>query len=287
MTLAGRFAPSPTGPLHMGSLITALASYLDIRQQGGEWFVRIDDLDPPRQDPNAPGLILGTLEAHGLKSDRPVDYQSNHHPRYQQAFEQIENQVFYCTCTRKALASLSRYPGLCREHTTLRPDSAVRIRARGPTFTVIDRIQGKHNWQPEKDVGDFIVKRRDGLWAYNFATAVDDGTDVSHVVRGADLFHVTPQQIYMMSRLGLAPPSYCQLPVLCFPDGNKLSKQTHAPALNDLEAPKNLRQAMTYLGMHPPDQTDWQASQWLSWGLEHWHLPAVPRTLKPYESSQI
>jgi glutamyl-Q tRNA(Asp) synthetase len=283
MTLAGRFAPSPTGPLHMGSLIAALASYLDIKRQGGEWFVRIDDLDPPRQDPNATALILRTLEAHGLKGDRPVDYQSLHQPRYQQAFEQIANQVFYCTCTRKALASLSTYPGWCREHTTLRPDSAVRIRAQGATFTVTDRVQGTHNWRPETDVGDFIVKRRDGLWAYNFATAVDDGSDVSQVVRGADLFHVTPQQIYMMTRLGLVPPSYCHLPVLCFPDGNKLSKQTHAPALNDLEAPSNLHQAMTYLGMQPPDQANWQTSQWLAWGLEHWQLADVPRSLKPYE----
>ena len=167
-----------------------------------------------------------------------------------------------------------------------RSDSAVRIRAQGPTFTVTDRIRGTHDWSPDKDVGDFIVQRRDGLWAYNFATAVDDGTDVSQVMRGADLFHVTPQQIYVMSQLGLVPPSYCHLPVLCFPDGNKLSKQTHAPALDDMEATSNLHQAMGYLGMQPPDQAGWQTSHWLAWGLEHWRLTDVPKSLKPYESNQ-
>jgi glutamyl-Q tRNA(Asp) synthetase len=270
----------------MGSLLTALASYLHIKQQGGEWFVRIDDLDPPREDPAASAAILTSLQAHGLTGDRAIDYQSSHADRYQRALQQLEAQLFYCTCTRKAMASHRVYPGTCREFTSPRPDSAVRLHVSKHAhkdLTFDDGVKGGHKFDIAGDIGDFIVRRRDGLWAYNLATAVDDGFDTTHVLRGEDLFHVTPQQIFLMQELELAPPHYCHIPVLCFADGTKLSKQAHAPPLDNKLAPTNLRHALGYLGLAPADQPHWSVAQWLAWGMEHWSIEKIPSRLAPYQ----
>ena len=184
----GRFAPSPTGPLHMGSLMTALASYLDIKRRGGEWYVRIDDIDPPRLDRGAERRILASLNAHGLLSDRAVDHQSTHESRYAAALHQLQHDLFYCTCSRKQLQGTTCYPGTCRSRRQPVEDAAVRLLISQASTTFDDAILGTHTVDLVRATGDFIVKRRDGLWSYNFATAVDDGHDVTHVLRGQDLF---------------------------------------------------------------------------------------------------
>ena len=266
----------------MGSLITALASYLDIKQRAGKWFVRIDNLDPPRQDPNATAEIITSLKAHGLVWDLPLDYQSDHQQRYHQAFDRIKQHLFYCGCTRKQTARFSVYPGTCRGQLQPMANTAVRVKVGEEVLSFTDGIQGLHNCRLAAEPGDFIVKRRDGLWAYNFATALDDGFDTTHVLRGQDLAHVTAPQIYVMALLGLERPTYAHLPLLCFTDGTKLSKQTHAPGLSNPIAAKNLQQAMYYLGQSPPQESDWNVDQWLAWGLKHWRLDQVPQRLPHY-----
>lgn len=266
----------------MGSLVTAVASYFDIKQRGGEWYVRIDNLDPPREDPQATAQILSALAAHGLSGDKAVDFQAQHEARYRDAFTAITDQVFYCGCTRKSLSAQKIYPGTCRAQRAPVADRAARIAVGAHRVSFTDGRLGLTNCDLARDYGDFIVKRRDGLWAYNFASAVDDGMDVTHVLRGQDLFHVTPQHIYVMQQLGLDAPHYTHIPVLCFADGTKLSKQTHAPALDSAAAPRNLRHAFTYLGMAPPHEPNWNVAQWLSWGLTHWDLSRLPERLQTY-----
>lgn len=266
----------------MGSLVSALASYLDIKQKGGSWYVRIDNLDPPREDSKASAQILQSLQAHGLHGDRAVDYQSTHTERYQRAFADIGQRVFYCSCSRKSVAAHKVYPGTCRAQTNPAPDTAARLLVDATHIVFDDAIKGHASCDLAAEYGDFIVKRRDGLWAYNFATAVDDGYDVSHVLRGQDLFHVTPQQIFVMQTLGLQPPQYTHLPVLTYADGTKLSKQTHAPALVNADAATNLQMALFYLGLEPSGDRDWNVAQWLSWGLEQWRLERVPEQLPTY-----
>ena len=279
--LTGRFAPSPTGPLHMGSLITAVASYLDIKSQGGRWYVRIDNLDPPREDPSATTAILAGLQAHGLQGDLPIDYQSDHSRRYEQALEQLAGHLFYCTCSRRTLAGLRIYPGTCRNSIKPIEDAAIRVRTSTTSINYTDAMLGEQQANLAEDYGDFVVKRRDGLWAYNFATAIDDGHDCTHVVRGQDLLHVTPQQIYVMQMLDLPVPAYMHIPLLCFKDGAKLSKQSHAPPLDNEMAGDNLRSALDFLGMHPPI-ADWSPAAWLNWALDRWPDHQLPPQLAPF-----
>ena len=249
----------------MGSLVAALASYLDIRAQDGTWCVRIDDLDPPREEAGAARTILETLAAHGLHSDEPVRYQSDGSTRYDKALESLADQLFWCTCTRKSLAGVSRYPGTCRNNTLPIENAAIRLRA--------DRVA----------TGDFIVKRRDGLWAYNFATAVDDGEDFDRVLRGADLAHVTEPQTHVMSALGLPLPTYVHIPVLCYEDGTKLSKQTGAPALDPKEALDNLRDALAYLGQQIESVRECTTPEaLLAKAKDIWRLDAIPARLLIY-----
>ncbi len=283
--VTGRFAPSPTGPLHMGSLVTAVASYLDIKQKGGAWHVRIDDLDPPRQDPNAVQAIQATLSAHGLLADKPVYFQSTQQQRYRDFMAQLAGQLFYCNCTRKALQAFRTYPGRCRQHKSPRPDCARRIEINRTQSLInyTDQILGPVQADLTSTYGDFIVKRRDGLWAYNFATAVDDGADYSHVLRGQDLTAVTAPQIYIMHRLALSVPSYTHIPMLCYANGDKLSKQTHAPAVNNRRPLDNLLHVLTLLGQNPPANPNWQVQECLAWAIAHWQINRVPASLPAYE----
>jgi len=269
----------------MGSLITAVASYLDIKAKGGRWYVRIDNLDPPREDPNATDSILASLHAHGLHADPAVDYQSDHHQRYTQALQQLSGHLFYCTCSRRMLAGQHTYPGTCRGNTAPIEDAAIRLRVSDTVISYTDAVLGPQRADLAQDYGDFVVKRRDGLWAYTFATAVDDGNDTTHVLRGQDLLHVTPQQIYLMQLLDLPVPAYAHIPLLCFADGAKLSKQTHAPPLNDSLASNNLRTALSLLDMHPPDHPGWRVEEWLDWALEQWPDHRLPRKLTHFAST--
>lgn len=289
--ISGRFAPSPTGPLHMGSLLTALASFLQARQQGGRWYIRIDDIDPPRASPGAEAAILHSLHAHGLHHDGDVMRQSTMETRYREALTLLEADLFFCDCTRKALKATPVYPGTCRSQRVSQQqhwladtaDRAIRIDTEGMQISLQDGVLGPCTWHADEDFGDLIVRRKDGLWAYNFATAVDDGHDFNQVVRGQDLLDTTPQQCTIMRKLGLTPPEYAHIPLLCFENGDKLSKQTHAPPLDDERAAQNLRTAFSYLGMHPPATTK-RVDEWLSWALNAWDLSRLPGALTPYQS---
>jgi len=278
-TIAGRFAPSPTGPLHLGSLLAATASYLDARSRHGHWQVRIDDLDLPRNIPGADELILQALEAHALFWDGEVVYQSDRLDIYQHALTRLSDRLFYCTCSRRALRAHPVYPGTCRQHRTPRPDSALRIIVDNESIVFSDLVMGRQVENLSESVGDFIVRRRDGLIAYQLATAVDDGGgSISHVVRGSDLLDNTARQIFLMRCLGLAVPDYAHVPTLLNNRGQKLSKQHGAPALDISKAAGNLARVLMALGMNPPRQAaGWKAAELLAWALERWQLRQVPR----------
>ena len=268
----------------MGSLITALASYCHIKQAGGQWLVRIDDLDPPRQDPDAVASIVRSLHAHGLRPDRPIDFQSNHAKAYEMALQQLQPHIFYCQCSRRELKKFSRYPGTCRKAKTPVPDAAIRVAMAEGEQQFSDAFLGPMNVDVAAQLGDFIVRRKDGLIAYNLAAAVDDGAGITHVLRGQDLLPVTAPQRHLMKLLDLRPPSYTHIPCLAFDDGTKLSKQTRAPALDDNIASHNLRAAMWYLGFNVPASIQSVATI-VNWAVEHFALVNVPIRLPPYRPS--
>lgn len=282
--LLGRFAPSPTGPLHMGSLIAAVASYCDIKHRGGRWHVRVDDLDPPRIAPGASTSILTTLSAHGLLSDLPIDYQSQHSAAYNNALNQLTPKSFFCTCTRKQLEEFAVYPGRCRSNKTPTKNASTRILVGKNKIAFHDLILGSQEHDLGAEYGDFIIQRKDGLTAYNLATAVDDAAEITHVVRGQDLYTTTAVQIHLMQLLGLSPPIYAHIPVLTFADGKKLSKQNLAPALNNTIAADNLRNAFNYLGMHMPANDGWTVQRILDWGIANWDLRKLPTQLPPFSA---
>ena len=274
-----RFAPSPTGPLHMGSLVTALARYLHVKQQSGRWHVRIDDIDPPRQQTGAIQAILKSLQFHGLIHDGPVIYQSAHQTQYKLALKSLGASTFYCRCSRRSLVNMQVYPGTCRNFTSPRDDSAVRFRVPTGSLSYTDGFNGLQQVDAARSVGDFIVRRRDGLIAYSLATAVDDA-EYDLVLRGQDLQPVTPNQILLMQALQISVPQYIHIPVLRFADGTKLSKQSHAPALKDDQAQQNLVAALRYMNCSPPK--DLAIPQLINWGLEHWQLSRIPDVLPAF-----
>jgi glutamyl-Q tRNA(Asp) synthetase len=270
----GRFAPSPTGPLHLGSLVAAIASYDDARSHGGTWLVRMEDLDPPRESPGAAQSILVALQAHGLVSDRPVLFQSTRHAAYQAAFERLRalGLVYPCSCTRREIAdSVSHekaqsmgisaqagthelvYPGTCRDG-LLSGRSARAWRLRVPLGQVefTDRVLGTVRQSVAEQVGDFVLKRADGPWAYQLAVVVDDAWQgVTDVVRGDDLLHSTARQVVLQQLLGLPTPRYWHVPVVRAADGEKLSKQNGATALNLQEPTANLAWARQWVAKGP------------------------------------
>lgn len=283
--LSGRFAPSPTGPLHMGSLTMALASYLDVTSAGGSWHVRVDDIDPPREALQAREHILQSLAAHGLSSASPVRFQSSGQQRFNDALNELRSKTYYCRCTRSQLKGHPVYPGTCSQKNLSPQDSALRLKLGDlPSIEISDGFFPTSKVNPASDIGDLIIRRRDGLWAYNFATAVDDGNDFTHIFRGADLYHTTAAQVLVMNRLELDVPSYTHMPLLRFENGDKLSKQTHAPALNVGQATENLKEAFYYLGMQPPSSPQRSVQEWLSWGLSAWPCHQLPNELPIYQA---
>lgn len=238
----GRFAPSPTGPLHLGSLVAAMASYLDARVHQGQWLVRIEDLDFDRNVQGADTAILHTLQRCGMQWDEDVVWQSERAQHYQAALQSLDTQVFPCSCSRKEIAD-SRlraglqdqqiYPGTCRSGLTSgKPARSYRLRVPdgdAAAFTFEDRFLGKQSQNLATEVGDFVLKRADGFWAYQLAVVVDDALQsITHVVRGSDLLDSTARQIYLQKLLGLPTPTYLHLPVVLSSNGEKLSKQTGA-----------------------------------------------------------
>ncbi|MGE0623571.1 MAG: tRNA glutamyl-Q(34) synthetase GluQRS [Pseudomonadales bacterium] len=276
---AGRFAPSPTGSLHQGSLLASTASYLDARARGLQWWLRIDDLDTPRVAPGAEDAIRKTLDAHALHWDGPVIHQSGHIARYEAALATLSAQglLFYCTCTRAMLADETIYPGSCRHRTAPVAGAAIRVLVEDRPVRFHDLVRGDQEEVLARTCGDFVVRRRDGQIAYQLATAVDDGSEaISHVVRGGDLLDNTARQIYLMERLGLTVPSYAHLPVLVDASGQKLSKQTHAPAVVDDRASANLLVVFRYLGLDPPAEArHWSPAVLLDWAIPRFDLKRV------------
>ncbi|MDF0604953.1 tRNA glutamyl-Q(34) synthetase GluQRS [Neisseriaceae bacterium TC5R-5] len=282
----GRFAPSPTGLLHAGSLCTAVGSYLCARSCGGQWLLRIEDLDPPREVPGAADAILRTLEAFGFEWDGEVVYQSRRHALYQQALEQLiaSGQAYSCVCTRKQIASKARrgvdgfiYPGTCRQHPVVSTAGcAWRLRVSAEELILQDGVQGEYRQNLANDIGDFVLLRADGYWAYQLAVVVDDAEQgMTDIVRGADLLVSTPRQWYLQQCLQLPVPNYLHLPVLLNQAGEKLSKQTLAPAIAAGDYIGQLRAALQLLGHFPPAECCSLAELW-QWALAHWTLAKIP-----------
>jgi glutamyl-Q tRNA(Asp) synthetase len=255
----GRFAPSPTGPLHAGSLAAALASWLDARAHGGTWLVRIEDLDPPREVAGAAHDIVETLAAFGMVADEPVVRQSERDSHYETAFGRLRDagRVYGCACSRSGIAAAaldgrpgSAYPGTCRAGTGGRAIRAWRFRVPPGRVIFADRAFGRVEQDLEREVGDFVVRRADGPWAYQLAVVVDDAAQrVTDIVRGADLLDNTARQIALQQALGVATPRYLHVPVVVNTRGEKLSKQTGAPPLDHSDRLGELERAARHLGL--------------------------------------
>ncbi|MEZ5445500.1 MAG: tRNA glutamyl-Q(34) synthetase GluQRS [Gammaproteobacteria bacterium] len=277
----GRFAPSPSGPLHFGSLITALASYLQARSRGGRWLVRMEDLDTPRNQPGAAATILGQLDAFGLISDGPVLAQSTRLRAYRVALAMLADRglSFPCGCSRQDLNE-SIYPGTCREGLAPgRKARAVRVRVSGETIVLHDEIQGEFRQNLAREVGDFVVRRADNIVAYHLAVVVDDAWQgITEVVRGADLLDSTPRQIHLQRLLGLPTPRYAHLPIAANAQGQKLSKQSGARAISEDRPARTLHACLEFLGQQPdPRLRHATPAEVLQWGIAHWDLAKVPR----------
>lgn len=278
----GRFAPTPSGYLHFGSLVSALASWLDARAAGGRWLVRMEDLDPPREVAGAQAAILQTLDSYGLHWDGEVVYQSLRHDAYQQVIDRLLAQglAYACTCSRKQLEPYQGiYPGTCRNagHTT--EDAAIRVRVPELLYRFEDRVQGAYSQHLGRESGDFVIRRRDGLYAYQLAVVLDDAWQgVTDIVRGADLLDSTPRHLYLQELLGLPQPRYLHVPLIIQPDGNKLGKSYRSPPLDPDQAAPLLVRALRALGQAPEaDLADGSVQDVLGWGVAHWNSDAIPR----------
>lgn len=283
----GRFAPSPTGPLHFGSLVAAAGSLLEARAQGGRWLLRIEDVDTPRCIPGASDGIIATLARFGFEWDGDIVYQSAHTDAYAAALEALKaaGHAFPCACTRRELAGAAlardgsyRYPGTCRNGLPPgRQARAWRVRAEG-VIRFEDAIQGRQAEDLARDCGDYVVLRADGLFAYQLAVVVDDAAaGVTHVVRGADLLDSTARQIHLHRLLGSAVPAHAHLPVATNATGEKLSKQTLAQAIDAHPPTVALVAALAFLGQNPPLELRHAplAEVW-RWAFAHWRLAQVP-----------
>jgi glutamyl-Q tRNA(Asp) synthetase len=281
----GRFAPSPTGPLHFGSLIAAVGSFLEARCRGGGWLVRIEDLDPPREVPGAADRILRQLEAYGLHWDGEVVYQSRREPHYLDALARLRQagRAYDCGCSRREIAAVGLegtdgpiYPGTCRGGLPVgREARTVRLLTDDRVVEFRDRVQGPIRQRLDSEVGDFVVRRADGLFAYQLAVVVDDAAQgITEVVRGADLLASTPRQVFIQGLLDLPTPSYLHLPVAVAADGQKLSKQSQAPALPLDDPLPALREALRFLGQ-PVPITDRLEELWAS-AIAHWDPQRIP-----------
>ncbi|HFC6851485.1 TPA: tRNA glutamyl-Q(34) synthetase GluQRS [Neisseria meningitidis] len=286
----GRFAPSPTGLLHIGSLLTAVASYADARAHGGKWLIRMEDLDPPREMPGAASHILHTLEAFGFEWDGEVAYQSRRYALYEETLCRLKTVglVYPCHCSRKDWQAGARrgadgfvYNGRCR-HPGQRPalqgkQPAWRIRVPDRIIGFSDGIVGGYAQNLARDIGDFVLLRADGYWAYQLAVVADDAEQgVTHIVRGQDLLVSTPRQIYLQQCLGVPTPQYAHLPLLTNAQGQKWSKQTLAPALDLNRREQLLRQVFRYLKLPEAPETD-RPAELLDWAVAHWDMDKVPK----------
>ncbi|PIQ37778.1 MAG: tRNA glutamyl-Q(34) synthetase GluQRS [Lysobacterales bacterium CG17_big_fil_post_rev_8_21_14_2_50_64_11] len=276
----GRFAPSPTGPLHLGSAYTALASWLLARHAGGEWLIRIEDLDPPREVAGASAAQIDTLSRLGLSSDLPVLWQSQRHHAYQAALDRLlaNGQAFACHCSRTDLAAAGGVHRTCRAKRT-RATPAIRLRVSdADVISVHDAIQGGYRQSLAEVAGDFVLRRADGLWAYQLAVVVDDAAQgISHVVRGCDLLDSTPRQVALQRALGLPTPHYAHVPVLLGADGQKLSKSRRSDGFDSGDPLAVLNRLWALLGQAPlPCADAASVSAWLTAAAAAFRPEAVP-----------
>lgn len=276
----GRFAPSPTGALHFGSLVAAVGSYLRARSLGGRWLIRIEDLDPPREVPGAADEQIATLAAFGLQPDAPVLYQSRSTNLHEAALEKLlaSGAAYWCGCSRRDLPPDGIYPGTCRNGLPPgREPRSVRMRTeRTPVECFVDAVQGEYCDHPGRIGGDFIVRRGDGLIAYQLAVVVDDAeAGITEVVRGADLIDSTPRQLLVYRRLGLAPPDWMHLPVVTDNNGRKLSKSDHDDPVAARPHTEALRLALRALDHEPPAGVRLLETQ-MNWALTNFDIRRIP-----------
>lgn len=279
----GRFAPSPTGPLHFGSLLAALASFLDARAHQGRWLLRIEDLDPPREDPQASSHFQRTLEQFGLHWDGDIRFQSQRAEAYQQALEHLidTGHAFPCSCSRKQLGG-KPHQGRC----TPNPEQsqAWRFLSDHQPHAFHDRLQGQYRPTTAQELDDFIIRRRDTLWSYQLAVVIDDRDQgITHVVRGIDLIDSTPRQIQLQRAFGYPAPEYAHIPVAVERNGQKLSKQNLALALDGTQRAKTLWIALDWLQQSPPSELqNASVDELLEWAIAHWSMaPLAHLTQSP------
>ena len=280
----GRFAPTPSGHLHFGSLVAALASYLDARSVGGRWLLRMEDLDPPREMPGAQAAILDALERYGFEWDGELVRQSDRHDAYAHVLDRLFSQglAYACTCSRKQLEGYNGiYPGFCRNAGHSIENAAIRLRVPELQYAFKDRVQGEFRQHLGREVGDFVIRRRDGLYAYQLAVVLDDAWQgVTDIVRGADLLDSTPRQLYMQELLGLSQPRYLHVPLIVQPDGHKLGKSYRSPPLTADQATPLLLRALRTLGQKTDAGLEHASPrEILNWGIQHWNADLIPRTL--------
>lgn len=295
MLYIGRFAPSPTGPLHFGSLLAAVASYCDAQFNQGKWLLRIEDIDRPREMAGASDTILRQLDAFGFEWEGEIARQSQRNNYYEEALTILQNKqlIYPCTCTRKEIADSSNligidgfiYPKTCLNQ-AIKENSAfaLRILVEDAEITFQDFIQGQIRQNLQTEVGDFILKRADGLFTYQLAVVVDDAAQgVTNLVRGADLLNSTPRQIYLQKLLNLPTPHYAHIPIARNAAGEKLSKQTLANSIDVKKANLQIWQALKFLGQQPPIELEFASLQELwYWAITHWQIQDIPAQVSPF-----
>ncbi|HQW52879.1 MAG TPA: tRNA glutamyl-Q(34) synthetase GluQRS [Acinetobacter sp.] len=278
MTYVGRFAPSPTGPLHFGSLITAVASYCDAKANHGQWLVRIEDTDIPRIYPNSESHILDCIDAFEFEPDADINFQKNRLDLYEDVLDQLKQaqQIYACECTRKQLGSNHIYVGTCRDLHLDFLNQAIRLKVDDQLICFDDLLQGRQCSNLKNDLGDFVLKRRDGIISYQLAVVVDDYLQgITHVVRGADLLDNTARQIWLGSLLDYPKLNYMHLPLAMNDQGQKLSKQNMAQALDLSKAPELLKQVISALGQ-PNVELD-QPRIMLQQAVQQWNVELIPK----------
>ena len=278
MTYVGRFAPSPTGPLHFGSLITAVASYCDAKANHGQWLVRIEDTDIPRIYPNSESHILDCIDAFEFEPDADINFQKNRLDLYEDVLDQLKQaqQIYACECTRKQLGSNHIYVGTCRDLHLDFLNQAIRLKVDDQLICFDDLLQGRQCSNLKNDLGDFVLKRRDGIISYQLAVVVDDYLQgITHVVRGADLLDNTARQIWLGSLLDYPKLNYMHLPLAMNDQGQKLSKQNMAQALDLSKAPELLKQVISALGQLNVELD--QPRNMLKQAVQQWNVELIPK----------